>query len=375
MLVGITGSNGFIGTHLVNFFSKISKVSFIQIFKDDFNNHKLHEKVSKCDVIIHLAGLNRHNDSNVIFDTNIDLTKKLITALKKSQKTKHLIFSSSTQESRANSYGKSKRKSQELFSKWAETNSKYFTNLLIPNVFGPYCKPHYNSVISTFSFQLINNINPSIINDNDLELVYVQNLVIEFDKITRDKLNRSKFSDQINIKFDKQIQVSKILEKLKKFKKNYIDNGIIPNLTNEFDKNLFITFSSYLDDNFFPRYFDVHEDNRGSFSEVVRSKSKGQFSYSITKSGVIRGEHFHTRKIERFIVISGKAEIKIRRVNEKKIKKFLIDDSRPSYIDIPVWSTHNIKNIGNNDLITLFWINEHYDEEDHDTFHELVEIK
>ena len=162
---------------------------------------------------------------------------------------------------------------------------------------------------------------------------------------------------------------------MKKFKKNYIDNGIIPNLTNEFDKNLFITFCSYLDDNFFPRYFDVHEDNRGSFSEVVRSKSKGQFSYSVTKSGVIRGEHFHTRKIERFIVISGKAEIKIRRVNEKKIKKFLIDDSRPSYIDIPVWSTHNIKNIGNNDLITLFWINEHYDEEDHDTFHELVEIK
>ncbi len=375
MLVGITGSNGFIGTHLVNYFSKISKLNYIQIHKDDFNNHKLHEKVSECDVIIHLAGLNRHNDSKVIFDTNVDLTKKLIIALEKSEKIKHLIFSSSTQESRENSYGKSKRKSQELFSKWAENNSKYFTNLIIPNVFGPYCKPHYNSVVSTFAHQLINNINPSVIKDNSLELVYVQNLVVEFDKITRLNLSTSVFSNQIDIKFDKLILVSKILEKMKKFKKNYIDNGIIPKLTNDFEKNLFITFFSYLDDNFFPRSFDVYKDDRGSFSEVVRSKSKGQFSYSITKSGVIRGEHFHTRKIERFIVISGKAEIKIRRVNEKKIKKFLIDDSRPSYIDIPVWSTHNIKNIGNNDLITLFWINEHYDEEDHDTFHELVEIK
>ena len=117
----------------------------------------------------------------------------------------------------------------------------------------------------------------------------------------------------------------------------------------------------------------THNDERGSFSEVVKSNTKGQFSYSLTNKGVIRGEHFHTRKIERFMVISGKAEINLRRINHNTVKKYLLDGSKPSYVDIPVWSTHNIKNIGNNDLVTLFWINEYYDDQNPDTYHELVE--
>lgn len=375
MLVGITGSNGFIGSHLINYFSKISKINFVEILKDDFLNNEIFKKVSKCDTIIHLAGLNRHNENKVIFDTNIDLTKKLIDAIEKNSKVNHVIFSSSTQESKDNPYGKSKLKSKVLLSNWATSNSKYFTNLIIPNVFGPYCKPHYNSVVSTFSHQLINNDVPSIIVDNNIELIYIQNLVKKINYILTKKYNYRKYTTELKIKYDKKISVSDLLLKLKKIKEDYIDNNILPNLHNEFDKNLFITFFSYLKDDFFPRKFNTHNDERGSFSEVVKSNTKGQFSYSLTNKGVIRGEHFHTRKIERFMVISGKAEIKLRRINHKTVKKYLLDGSKPSYVDIPVWSTHNIKNIGNNDLVTLFWINEYYDDQNPDTYHELVEKK
>ena len=167
--------------------------------------------------------------------------------------------------------------------------------------------------------------------------------------------------------------VSEILMKLNMFNDLYINKGQIPNLNLHFDLCLFNTFRSYIDINsFFPKKHEEFKDNRGLFSELARAFSEGQTSYSITKQDEVRGNHFHTRKIERFSVIKGKAKIQLREILSEEKSEFILDGSHPSYVDMPVWYTHNIQNIGDEDLITVFWINEHYKEETSDTYLENV---
>jgi len=149
----------------------------------------------------------------------------------------------------------------------------------------------------------------------------------------------------------------------------YIDNGQIPKVElNSFELNLFNSFRSHIPNTYFPRNFTKHKDDRGFFVELVRASTSGQSSYSTTFPGITRGDHYHTRKIERFIVIRGKACIKMRKVNSDEVVEYNLDGETPSYVDIPVWYTHNITNVGGSELITLFWINEPYNEEDSDTY-------
>jgi len=167
--------------------------------------------------------------------------------------------------------------------------------------------------------------------------------------------------------------ISEVLIKLNKFNDIYCKYGQIPDVESHFDLCLFNTFRSYINiSSFFPRSHKEHNDDRGSFSELSRVFSQGQTSFSITKKGVIRGNHFHTRKIERFSVIRGKAKIELREILSDKKFEFILDGAKPSYIDIPVWHIHNIQNFGDEDLITVFWINEHYNEDTADTYLENV---
>ena len=147
----------------------------------------------------------------------------------------------------------------------------------------------------------------------------------------------------------------------------------MPNLDSIFERNLFNTFLCYIDhDSFFPFHLQKHSDNRGSFVETIKLNSGGQVSFSTTVPGITRGNHYHTRKAERFCVIKGKAKIELRKIGTNKISTFLLDGETPSFVDMPVWYTHNITNIGNDELYTIFWINEHYNSEDGDTYFENV---
>ena len=170
-----------------------------------------------------------------------------------------------------------------------------------------------------------------------------------------------------------KIKVSNVLKKLNTFYKQYIEKAEIPQLESRFDLQLFNTFKSYL--NFAQKYPIKHKENiddRGSFTEILRSKVSGQVSYSITNPESIRGNHFHTRKIERFSVIQGKAQIQLRKIGSNTIHNFKLNGNNPSFVDMPIWYTHNITNIGEEPLITLFWINEPYCEKDSDTYFEIV---
>jgi UDP-2-acetamido-2,6-beta-L-arabino-hexul-4-ose reductase len=375
--IGITGQSGFVGTHLYNFLGIQEQVVRVT-FKDEYfqNSDKLMEFVKSCDVIVHLAAMNRHGNPQVIYDTNIDLVQKLISACEATDSKPHILFSSSTQEERDNLYGKSKKEGRELFEKWAERNGAAFTGLIIPNVFGPFGNPYYNSFIATFCHQLTHNEQPKIEVDGEVKLIYVGELVKEIFSVISDSLLVTSHQSPITnhqLPFTTEIKVSKVLSLLESYKSNYFEKGILPNLDNEFEKNLFNTFLCYIDHkSFFPFHLKLNTDNRGSFVETVKLHSGGQVSFSTTVPGITRGNHYHTRKAERFAVIKGKARIQLRKIGTDEILNFELDGTQPSFVDMPIWYTHNITNIGNEDLYTIFWINEHYNPEDGDTFFEAV---
>ena len=369
--IGITGQAGFIGTHLYNYLSlKKTEVTLIP-FQDNFfeDQDKLAAFAGQCEAIVHLAALNRHNDPQAIYDTNIDLVRKLISAMESTGSRPHVLFSSSTQEERDNVFGKSKREGRKLLAEWASRSGGVFTGMVIPNVFGPFGNPYYNSVVATFSHQLTHNEQPGVDVDALLKLIYIGDLVRIIYYLIENKIA----NDEFRITPTAEARVTEIMTLLQSFKAQYFEKGIIPDLTDPFERNLFNTFVCYIDHkSYFPFKLKLNTDERGSFVETVKLNSGGQVSFSTTKPGITRGNHFHTRKAERFAVIKGKAKIEFRRIGTDKVLSFDLDGSEPSYVDMPVWYTHNITNTGDDELYTIFWINEPYDPTDPDTFFEQV---
>ncbi len=369
--IGITGQAGFVGTHLYNSLGLFpDEFERIEFHKEYFNDKtKLNNFVCQCDVIVHLAAMNRHNDPQIIYDTNVDLVQKLVQSLNQTNSQAHVLFSSSTQEERDNLYGKSKKDGRELMKDWAKTSGGKFTGMIIPNVFGPFGHPNYNSVIATFCHKLSHDETPKIDVDGDMQLIYVGELVNVMLYEIRNGVGKS----EMLIPFTSESKVSTLLFKLESYKKDYQHSGIIPSINNTFELNLFNTFRCYMNiRDHFPVKYTKHTDARGSFVEVIRLGTGGQVSFSTTVAGVTRGNHYHTRKIERFSVIKGKALIQLRRIGTNEVLDFYLDGDAPAYVDMPIWYTHNIKNIGEETLYTNFWINEFYDPNDPDTYFEEV---
>ena len=368
--IGITGQNGFLGTHLKNAseyqFDDFEIIDFKRSFFEDENQLSIF--VNSCDIIVHLAGLNRHNSGDKILKTNVQLSETLAKCLIKKRFKGILIFSSSLQEYNDTPYGKSKKQAAKFLAESAKSGGFSFVQFIIPNIFGPFGKPKYNSFITTFSHQLIKRERPEIINDDIVPLIYVEDVVHQIFRATE-----LKGIHRIEIPSKTKRKVSKILTQLKEFEKIYIENGTIPKFESIFDIQLFNTFRSAINSKeFFPIPYKTHKDERGCFSELMRSHTKGQVSFSTTKPGFTRGNHFHTRKIERFSVIQGEAMIAFRTIGDEEIIEFKLSGKEPSYVDIPILTTHSIVNIGSEDLITVFWINEHYKLDDADVYFEKV---
>jgi UDP-2-acetamido-2,6-beta-L-arabino-hexul-4-ose reductase len=368
--VGVTGSNGFIGWHMCRTLElDINKYELIEFKRSWFNeNINLDSFVSKCDIIVHLAGLNRHSEESTIYNTNVGLAEKLVESFKRAGFRGQVIFSSSIQEVRNNTFGNSKKVARELFANWASQSNATFHGVIIPNVFGTFGLPFYNSVISTFCHQLVNNESPKIEIDATLKLIYINDLVKKLIDLFNTETNYN-----VTIEHTDSYNVSLILELLIKYKNTYFENGQIPSFNNQFELNLFNTFRSYFNLNtHFPIKYKNNIDERGNFVEIIRLEMGGQVSFSTTKKEITRGNHFHTRKIERFSVFKGKALIQLRKIGTKEIFDYYLSGDEPAYVDMPIWYTHNIKNIGQEELYTIFWINEFYDSNDPDTYFEKV---
>ena len=370
--IGITGQGGFVGTHLYNTLQlQPDSYELIAFDKSFFNqSSQLDAFVANCDVIVHLAAMNRHPDAQVIYDTNLVLVTQLIDSLERSGSTAYVLMSSSTQEEQDNLYGQSKKEGRQQLENWSRRSNGSFTGLIIPNVFGPFGKPDYNSVVATFCHKLTCDEDPQIHQDGQLKLIYVGELVEEIISLI-DLRPIKNYIEQINP--TSEVKVSELLVMLNRYKSDYYQKGIIPPLDSTFEVNLFNTFRSFIDPStHFPVRFNQHHDTRGTFVEVIRLNVGGQVSFSTTVPGITRGNHFHTRKIERFSVIKGKARIQLRKIGTSEVLDIELSGSEAGYVDMPIWFTHNITNTGNEDLYTIFWINEFYNPEDADTYFEEV---
>ena len=358
MKIGITGANGFIGYHLwVHIKYLCEDLEVIKINRD-FDN------VSECDVIVHFAEKNR-GDETEVYQNNRESAYKLFKQLS-GLKNKRLLYASSLHEDDDTIFGKYRQENKWLFEAWSKSDeSVSFSSLRIPNVVESFCKPNYNSFIDTFCHKIINNEELNV-SDNNVELIYVQNLCKQIVDIIREK------GDELSYKIESDIiqSVKSIHSILLDFKKRYIDNNIIPALPRDFDVNLFNTFRSYIEDRIVT--MDNHLDDRGYLSETIKTNAGGQSFFSTTKPGYIRGQHFHMRKLERFCVLKGEAEINLRKLGDDEIITYRVSGDKTQYIDMPLFYTHNITPRNNEEIITLFWQNELLDKNDTDTYWEDV---
>ncbi|TRZ45011.1 NAD-dependent epimerase/dehydratase family protein [Robertkochia solimangrovi] len=369
--IGITGQNGFIGYHLYHFLKYGSDHELVEFERSTFEDPAaLQEFVNSCDIIVHLAAMNRHPDPQIIYDTNVALVDQLCQALENAPSSKKVIFSSSAQEEQDNLYGKSKRDARERFKNLADSSAHQCISLTIPNVFGPFCKPNYNSFIATFCHKLTHDEKPVVMKDNEVELIYVQELVEDIINSIEDDTTAAFIHKKVAATAKRY--VTEVLQLLEYYTDTYFVAGKMPDLEKDFEKNLFNTFRTYIPSDHYPVSYTCHSDPRGTFVEIMRADGSGQFSFSTTVPGITRGNHFHTRKAERFAVIKGKARIQLRKIGTDEVIDYDLDGETPAFVDMPVWYTHNITNTGSEELLTLFWINEPYNPENADTYFEEV---
>ena len=364
-IIGITGARGLIGTHTRARLHVDPAVEVLAADRRTFQSPGVLDAfVQRCDAIVHCAGLNRGTDADVR-DVNIDLARALVEACDRVGRAPHVLFASSTHIMRSTAYGEAKRACAEIFATWATARGTRFTNVVLPHVFGEGGKPFHNSVVSTFARQLAIGEEPTIDRDGDLELVHASDVA---------ELMRRAIAEQTTGDLrptGTPIGVVALYAKMNAFNRSYRD-GIVPDVRDPFDRDLFNVVRT-------ERYtvqpvndLVLRTDPRGSLFETIKTMNGGQSFVSTTKPGITRGEHFHFKKLERFIVLRGKATIAIRHLFAGGLQIFAVSGDKPQFIDMPPLYPHNITNVGRDDLITQFWTDEIFDPARPDTFAEPV---
>lgn len=367
--IGITGMSGFVGTHLRDRLSREQQMEVIP-FEDSYyeNPDVFIEFCKKAEVIVHLAGVNRH-EPQIVYQKNIELMEKLLEFVDAAGNKPYILFSSSTQIERDNEYGRGKKRAMELLDTWTQKTGGSALSMVVPNVFGDGGRPFYNSVVATFCYQLTHGQQPKIDKDGRMTMIYINDLVEDIFRLIQSP------SAGYRVEYVKpraEVQVSEILTLLNKYKDAYYGSGMVSAVRSDFERDLYNTFITYMDTADWERRLKLNADDRGSFVEVFKLQNGGQVSFSTTKQGITRGNHYHIRKNEKFCVVSGQASIKLRRIGTDNVIEYKVSGDKPSWVEMPIYYTHNITNVGHTELVTLFWINEHFNPDDPDTFFEKV---
>lgn len=364
MRILITGANGFIGKNLV---AELTIRKYTDIYQYDMSStiEELDEYTSKCDFIFHLAGVNRSSNEDDFIKGNFGFTSVLLDYLKKHKNSCPIMLASSIQASLDNPYGISKKAGEDLLFEYGKkTNAEIFV-YRFPNVFGKWCKPNYNSVIATFSHNIANNL-PITVNDPSvkLNLIYIDDLVNELINTLSNNANKKDNYCFVEPVYTRKL--GEIVELLYSFKKSRLDCSI-PNIKDQFSKKLYSTYLSYLSTTDFIYDLKMNADNRGSFTEFMKSHENGQFSVNISKPGIVKGNHWHHTKNEKFLVVSGQGVVRFRKIDESEVIEYFVSGNHLQVLDIPPGYTHNIENLGEVDMVTLMWANEIYDPNKPDT--------
>ena len=369
MKVLVTGANGFIGKNLICKLEELNKYEIITI---DINNseEELDTAVKKADFIFHLAGVNRPKNEDEFKKGNAGLTDKIIDTLIRADKKTPIVITSSIQADLDNPYGVSKKLAEETLLEYrAKTGTEVYIYRL-PNVFGKWCRPNYNSAIATFCDNIANGEEVWISDrEKEMTLVYIDDVVDSFIE-TMDSNN--KMSGYLSVGIEHKATLGRIVDLINEFKDSRKTLNI-SDMNDGLTKKLYSTYLSYLPEDNFSYELKMNIDNRGSFTEFIKNENMGQVSVNISKPGISKGNHWHNTKNEKFLVVSGEGIIKFRKVGEEKVIEYKVSGEKLEVVDIPVGYTHNIINTGDRDMVTIMWVNERFNPEKPDTIYLEVE--
>lgn len=366
MNILVTGAQGFVGRNLI---AELNNEGFSNIFTYDLETPKymLDEYCLKADFVFHLAGVNRSEEEADFMKGNYGFTSELLKKLKEYNNTCPVMISSSIQAALDNSYGNSKRAGENLlFNYEKDTGAKVYV-YRFSNLYGKWSKPNYNTVVATFCHRIARD-EEIVVNDESakLELCYIDDVVKELLQCLK---GNPSVKDQFCI-VDRtdSVSVGELKNLIISFKKSRT-NLSIPNLQNSLEKNLYSTYLSFLPENEFSYPLKMNIDNRGSFTEFLRTNDRGQVSVNISKPGITKGNHWHHTKNEKFLVVSGQGVIRFRNINSDEVIEYFVSGEKLEVLDIPVGYTHNIENIGKEDMVTIMWVNEPFDPNNPDTYY------
>ncbi|SMB88673.1 UDP-2-acetamido-2,6-beta-L-arabino-hexul-4-ose reductase [Desulfonispora thiosulfatigenes DSM 11270] len=365
MKILVTGAKGFIGKNLI---AELKNRKYDDIFEctRDTSQVELEGYCKEADFVFHLAGVNRPKEQSEFMEGNFGFTSVLLDMLKKYNNTCPVMISSSIQAEFDNPYGESKKAGEDLLLKYSEETGTKVLIYRYPNVFGKWCKPNYNSAVATFCHNIAHDL-PIKVNDPSvvMNLVYIDNVVEELINALEGRENRI---DQFcEVQVVHTITLGEIVDLIYSFKKSREERSI-PKMSDEFTKKLYSTYLSYLPEDKFSYDLKMNIDNRGSFTEFIKTPDRGQVSVNISKPGITKGNHWHHTKNEKFLVVSGKGVIRFRKIDSEDIIEYFVSDEKMEVVDIPTGYTHNIENLGDSDMVTIMWANESFDPKKPDTY-------
>jgi UDP-2-acetamido-2,6-beta-L-arabino-hexul-4-ose reductase len=351
-LIAITGGSGFLGWHTRVRARALGRPDPVVVTQLD-QPERFASQIEGAERVVHLAGVNRGD-----VEANVELARQLVDALHRcATPPKTVVYANSVQAGNGTAYGDAKATAAALLAEATRWSGSTFVDLKLPNLFGEHGRPNYNSVVATFCRMLADGNRPRIEQDRELELLHAGDaagLLLGLDAPAPQRRS-----------------VLHLADRLTQFADAY-RTGDIPSLADRFDVRLFNTYRSHCPAGN-PVVLTRHADTRGELFEAVRSPGAGGTTFcSSTHPGVTRGEHFHLAKVERFLVLSGEAEISMRRVLHGDVVRFRVSGDEPTAVDMPTMWAHNISNVGDRELLTLFWSNGAFDPADPDTFAEPV---
>ena len=367
MNILITGAEGFIGKNLITHLKEIDDLNLLTFTKEN-QLSELASLVKQADFIFHLAGVNRPENESEFYEGNSDLTKFLCDCIAEQGRAIPVVMSSSIQASNESIYGKSKKLAEDALISLHNKTGNPIAIYRLPNVFGKWCKPNYNSVVATFCYNIIHDL-PITVNNPEapLQLVYIDDVIATFLKKMNLLLDNANHEVYCEVPITYQTTVGELASILKDFHQQR-ENLYTDNVGVGFKRALYATYISYLPKNEFSYSVKKHEDPRGRFVEMLKTPTSGQFSYFTAHPGVTRGGHYHHSKTEKFLVIKGKALFKFRNIITNEYYELITTGDNPQVVDTATGWTHDITNIGDDEMIVMLWANEIFDPNNPDTY-------
>ena len=369
----ITGAGGFVGKNLVATL-RTAGYTDLMLFEKDDTPETLADYCRRAAFVVHLAGINRPTDPSEFYTGNAGLTDTLLADLEAAGNTAPVLVTSSTQAELDNDYGKSKRQAEEaIFAHHRRTGAAVYV-FRMPGVFGKWCRPNYNSVVATFCHNVAHGL-PIQVRDPafSLPLVYIDDVVACILAAFDGQVMMDRSTTPIcHMHPIHEVTLGRLAELIQGFAAGRTSLAVPDLAPGSFEKKLYSTYLSYLPSDQFSYPLEMHTDNRGSFTEFLRSPERGQVSINISHPGIVKGNHWHHTKNEKFLVVKGEGVIRFRNIFSREVIEYHVSGDKLEVVDIPCGYTHNIENVGTEDMVTVMWANEAFDPDHPDTFFEPV---